>query len=50
MNKELLAALRRIEAIAYYYRLNALNSEEITDAFKAIVDEAGEAIALAKKS
>jgi hypothetical protein len=50
MNKELLAALSRIEAIAHYYSRIAGQSDEITDAFKGIVDEVGEAIALAKRS
>ena len=48
MNKELLAALKRIEAIAHYYSKVAGHSDEITGAFKSIVDEAGEAIAKAK--
>ena len=48
MNKELLAALKRIEAIAHYYSKVAGHSDEITDAFKSIADEASEAIAEAK--
>ena len=50
MNKELLAALKRIEAIAHYYGKVAGHSDEITDAFKSIVDEAGGAIALVKEA
>ena len=50
MNKEILAALSRIEAIAHHYSRIAGQSDEITEAFKGIADEAGEAIALAKKS
>lgn len=50
MNKEILAALSRIEAIAHHYTRIAGQSDEITEAFKGIADEAGEAIALAKKS
>ena len=43
--KEVLAALKRIEAIAHYYGRIAGQSDEITQAFKAVVDEAGDAIA-----
>lgn len=45
MTKEVLAALKRIEAIAHYYGSIAGQPDEITQAFKAIVDEAGDAIA-----
>lgn len=48
MNNELLEALSRIEAIAHYYSRIAGQSDEITEAFKGIVDEAGEAIAKVK--
>ena len=48
MNDKVLAALRRIEAIAHYYGQLAGQSDEITEAFKGITEEASEAIALVK--
>jgi hypothetical protein len=50
MNKEIIAALSRIEAIAHHYSRVAAHSDEMADAFKVIVGEAGEAIDLARKS
>lgn len=50
VDKEILAALARIEAIAYYYGSLAGHSAEVREAFKGIVDEASEAIAIAKGS
>ena len=44
MDKEVLAALRRIATIAHYYRDEKLNSNEIYQAFDGIMDEAHEAI------
>jgi hypothetical protein len=44
MEKEVLAALRRIATIAHYYRDVKLNSDEIYHAFNGIMDEAYEAI------
>jgi hypothetical protein len=49
-NKELLAALSRIEAIAHHYSRVDAHSDEMADAFKSIVDETSEAIAFVKKS
>lgn len=49
VDKEVLAALKRIEAIAHYYGSIAGQSDEITQAFKGIVDEASEAIAMMKE-
>jgi hypothetical protein len=44
MDKEVLAALRRIATIAHYYRDEKLNSNELYQAFDGIMDEAHEAI------
>jgi len=49
MDQEMLAALKRIEAVAHYYSKIAGQPDEIVDAFKGIVDEASEAIAKAKE-
>jgi len=48
MSDEVLAALSRIEAIAHYYGSLAGQSDEITEAFKGITEEASEAIAIVK--
>jgi hypothetical protein len=44
MDKEVLAALRRITTIAHYYRDEKLNSDEVYQAFDSIMEEADEAI------
>jgi len=49
MDNEILAALKRIEAIAHHYSKIVGHSDEITEAFKGIVEEAGDAIAIAKR-
>jgi phage tail protein X len=48
--KPIFAALARIEAIAHYYGRIAGQSDEITEAFRGIAEEASEAIALTKES
>ncbi len=45
---EMLAALKRIEAIAHYHSRIAGIPDDLKDAFNAITEEASEAIALTK--
>jgi TRAP-type C4-dicarboxylate transport system substrate-binding protein len=45
---DLLAALRRIEAIAHYFGSIKGHTDEVTQAFNGIMEEASEAIAKAK--
>jgi hypothetical protein len=44
MDKEVIAALRRIATIAHYYRDAKLHSDEVYQAFDGIMGEAYEAI------
>lgn len=47
--QEFLIALRRIQAIANYYRTAQVQKDEMLDAFDGIMNEASEAIAKTDK-